>query len=769
MTRTAHWSRPLFERIFHGAHPASDLAQSINQFFHNGGTDCYVVRLAKDAASANLTLRNLADTENVLTVTAKSEGTWGNGIRLIIDYNTPNPDDTFNLHVLYEESGNVIDKEVFTNLSMMPASPNFAPDFVSQSSNLIDLNLHDDMGDPGASDSFINNIANTPAGYSQSRRPFNTDDFDTFLPKLTTILTDGHFEINVNDRGYYDLNLSAIDFDGLTELEDVAGRIAVAINTRLDSGSRVACQWDRIGPEGSTMHVLRITSDSEPYTSVRIRRAQRDDLTSSMMLGLEQGGIEVVRFSNMRPVCNGTMVMGGTAYGDFTDAIDLLSGLPLNAVNELTIAGTPISINVTTEGMAADDLWYQQPDSGTDGVRERLRIIARAVTEEPNVHWRGEVWGYHLVFLKTEGSINDSSTVSLQGSAEEATRTSLADGFIANVRRYSLGDLGTGTYQSQDTDLPPYPGRPGRNGDAPGMEEYIGSELQQTGFHALDSVDLFNLMVLPDDSDVTEEMFLQIIGPAANYCKQHRAFLLIDPPKTWTKNGRPEVRQQTYLIDDLRARLGNAKDHSAVFYPRIQYSNKGLTRSMGAAGTIAGLMARIDSSRGVWKAPAGTEAALNNIMGVEVELTDPENGVLNKLAVNCIRKFPNGFVNWGARTMDGSDDIGSEWKYIPIRRLALFIEESLYRGTKWVVFEPNDEPLWAKIRLNVGVFMARLFRQGAFQGSTPGKAFFVKCDAETTTQADRNLGIVNIVVGFAPLKPAEFVIVKIQQIAGDLI
>jgi phage tail sheath protein FI len=118
--------------------------------------------------------------------------------------------------------------------------------------------------------------------------------------------------------------------------------------------------------------------------------------------------------------------------------------------------------------------------------------------------------------------------------------------------------------------------------------------------------------------------------------------------------------------------------------------------------------------------------------------------------------------------MDGSDDDSSEWKYIPIRRLALFLEESLFRGTKWVVFEPNDEPLWAKIRLNLGAFMMRLFRQGAFQGSTPDKAFFVKCDGETTTQADRDLGIVNILVGFASLKPAEFVIIRIQQIAGEL-
>jgi len=116
----------------------------------------------------------------------------------------------------------------------------------------------------------------------------------------------------------------------------------------------------------------------------------------------------------------------------------------------------------------------------------------------------------------------------------------------------------------------------------------------------------------------------------------------------------------------------------------------------------------------------------------------------------------------------GADALTDEYKYVPVRRLALYIEESLSRGTKWVVFEPNDEPLWAQIRLNVGSFMNTLFRQGAFQGSTPKDAYLVKCDSETTTQDDINKGVVNIIVGFAPLKPAEFVVIKIQQLTGKI-
>jgi phage tail sheath protein FI len=191
-------------------------------------------------------------------------------------------------------------------------------------------------------------------------------------------------------------------------------------------------------------------------------------------------------------------------------------------------------------------------------------------------------------------------------------------------------------------------------------------------------------------------------------------------------------------------------------------------RTFAPSGVVAGLYARIDSTRGVWKAPAGTEATLSGVQGMVYKLNDAENGVLNPLGLNCFRSFPvYGNVSWGARTLVGSDADASQWKYVPVRRIALYIEESLYRGTQWVVFEPNDEPLWAAIRLNVGSFMQELFRKQAFQGKTPSEAYFVKCDKETTTQDDIDRGIVNILVGFAPLKPAEFVVIQIEQLAGQ--
>ncbi|MCP4571240.1 MAG: phage tail sheath family protein, partial [bacterium] len=181
------------------------------------------------------------------------------------------------------------------------------------------------------------------------------------------------------------------------------------------------------------------------------------------------------------------------------------------------------------------------------------------------------------------------------------------------------------------------------------------------------------------------------------------------------------------------------------------------------SGYVAGLYARIDNRRGVWKAPAGTEATLGGAVGLAVDLTDVQQGNLNRIHVNCLRRFPAaGIVSWGARTITSDP----EYTYVPVRRMAILLRVSIYNGIQWAVFEPNDEDLWAALRLNVVAFMTTLYRQGAFQGSSPSDAFFVKVDAETTTQADVDLGIVNVLIGFAPLKPAEFVVVKISQKAG---
>ncbi|MEN6428234.1 MAG: phage tail sheath C-terminal domain-containing protein [Phycisphaerales bacterium] len=292
------------------------------------------------------------------------------------------------------------------------------------------------------------------------------------------------------------------------------------------------------------------------------------------------------------------------------------------------------------------------------------------------------------------------------------------------------------------------------------------AETNKKGLYALEQADLFNLLCIPPylsagDVDVS------LISDAAAYCEKRRAMLLVDSHSDWKDKSTAKSK-----FTDATDYVGTRSKNAALFFPRLRQPNPlhdNQVEEFVPCGAVAGLFARTDTQRGVWKAPAGLDATLVGVPGLSVALTDPENGELNPLGINCLRALPAaGRVVWGSRTLQGDDRLASEWKYVPVRRLALFLEESLYRGTTWVVFEPNDEPLWAQIRLNLSAFMHDLFRQGAFQGTTPRDAYFVKCDKDTTTQNDINKGVVNILVGFAPLKPAEFVIIKIQQMAGQI-
>lgn len=308
------------------------------------------------------------------------------------------------------------------------------------------------------------------------------------------------------------------------------------------------------------------------------------------------------------------------------------------------------------------------------------------------------------------------------------------------------------------------------DGNAITGAEITGSASLKTGLYALEKADLFNLLCLPPPTpggDTPSTAYSE----ALDYCVRRRALLLVDSPAAWGANPASAAGDAVAGLATLSL-TGERARNAALFFPRVRKADPLRENQIGEfvpCGIVAGIFARTDAERGVWKAPAGLDAALNGTAGLQVNLTDGENGQLNPLAVNCLRSFPvAGRVVWGARTMRGADVMADEYKYVPVRRLTLFLEETLYRGTQWVVFEPNDEPLWSQIRLNLGAFMHGLFRRGAFQGSSPREAYFVKCDRETTTQADINNGIVNIHVGFAPLKPAEFVVIRIQQIAGQL-
>lgn len=308
----------------------------------------------------------------------------------------------------------------------------------------------------------------------------------------------------------------------------------------------------------------------------------------------------------------------------------------------------------------------------------------------------------------------------------------------------------------------------------------------------LDKIQVFNLMILPGiaDNSVTwsgDESGPLILSTAIAFCERKMAFLIMDPPVADSADGMVApapgtvpagTTQANTILNTMNSGSLPESKNAALYFPYLLSPDPlsgsatnyvtGQPCEIPPAATVAGVYATTDLARGVWKAPAGFQATCSNVTGVVARgvMNDQRQGTLNPVGVNCLRQFPNiPTVVFGARTLATLTD--QQWMYVPVRRMALFLEQTLYANLKWVIFEPNAQPLWSAITMSINAFMLGLFKQGAFQGDTPSQAFFVQCDNTTTTQADIDNGIVNIVVGFAPLEPAEFVIVTITQMAGQ--
>ncbi|MEA2721879.1 MAG: uncharacterized protein QOJ39_3743 [Candidatus Eremiobacteraeota bacterium] len=318
----------------------------------------------------------------------------------------------------------------------------------------------------------------------------------------------------------------------------------------------------------------------------------------------------------------------------------------------------------------------------------------------------------------------------------------------------------------------------GSDGDVANVD-FIGSaaadsSITGTGLYALDKITDVSLLAIPGRGDTTT------LNAGIEYCKNQRplndCFFISDVGFIAdVKSARSsDATASVVTIADARSFAVTGIDKSAGDYGAIYFPWVFAPDPIGAgsnpkillppSGFVTGIYARTDNSRGVFKAPAGTEAGVAGALGPFVQVSDTEQDVLNPVSLNVIRTVPtSGLVVWGARTI-GSD---AEWRYVPVRRMAIFLRTSIYYGIQWAVFEPNAEPLWASLRLNVRAFMLTQFRAGAFKGVKPSDAFFVLCDETTTTATDIDNGVVNILVGFAPLKPAEFVVLKLSQIVNQ--
>ena len=468
---------------------------------------------------------------------------------------------------------------------------------------------------------------------------------------------------------------------------------------------------------------------------------------------------------------------GATDYTVSLTGLDVSTEYGAAIAAELTTTTTPIAL-VEVDGMPPDAV---PPDGTADSAESAAgshAVVLASTLLDLEAADPG-AWGDRLeTQFSTEEA--DAGNFHLTLTERDSDGNAVAEEVFYNVTTAATGARFLGRLlelrsqlarlsQSADAsalgatpDAVPFAG--GGDGAEPRIAQDLeGSQGDRTGMYSLLEANLFNILCLPLPSwSSANAGDMALWSAATSFCEQQRAFLLLDPPMEWSSYTTAVGEAQTWSV-----RSNNA----AAYFPRVRVPDPLQESRLGdfpPCGVVAGVMARTDAQRGVWKAPAGIDASLRGVPELTVPLTDPQQGDLNQLGINCLRGFPvYGRVIWGARTLNGADVQASEWKYVPIRRLALFLEESLFRGSRWAVFESNDEPLWSELRLSIGAFMHQLFRQGAFQGSSAQAAYFVKCDSETTTQSDIDKGVVNVLIGFAPLKPAEFVIIKLQQLAGQ--
>jgi phage tail sheath protein FI len=793
-----------FERQFGGLDTKSEASYAIQQFFLNGGTEAYVVRTTSTttpAVAAAIAMQDSGGVNSVLVATAISPGQWGNLLRLDVDYGTTDPSTLFNLTVTEISfaggTQQVQATETFRNLSMDSTQTNYAVPVVNGKSQLITLTqvpTHNTRPTQTGTTSTPSTLLGLPSW--QAGHAFLLNDYildaNGNLQKATTAGTSGAAPpawpttLNATKAEGPDTlvwTLVAVNVGVIPEWS--SGHTYSVGDTILDSNLNLVMAI--VGGTAAAAHPVWPTVVGNTVTEA-----------SGLEWKLLPTGSGLV-FPSWNPnqfYPLGAMIIDPNGN---LQKVTTQGATPTSGPNPP--AWTTNISNTTSEASPSTLVWtLVTRNRSLINLKDTMSVTLNTQPAFPtsivlNAHDPSSVtWAWLAGTLQSQlqnvhsslanatvGVVGSNSTeVYLQfksGTSNQADFLSFTGQLATdlgittvNVQQYALGANNAVKEQA----LPGGVAQVGSNGvwdpvnDSTGVAKgLIGDQVAKKGMYALLDADLFNILCIPVTALLHDNAAAQVATNATSLCTLRRAFYILDPPQ---QDGDRDTLTgiQTWLSNNATLRSRNA----ALYFPRLDLAdplNGFRTRITAPSGTIAGLYARTDANRGVWKAPAGTEANLVGIPSLEYKLTDGENGALNPLAINCLRVFPVfGPVCWGARTLFGADQQADDYKYVPVRRFALFLEESLYRGTKWVVFEPNDEPLWAQIRLNIGAFMQSLFRQGAFQGTSPKDAYFVKCDNETTTQTDINNGIVNIVVGFAPLKPAEFVILKIQQIAGQI-
>jgi len=755
-----------YERLFGGLAADSELSYAVQQFFQNGGSQAYVVRTPRHGAE---------DAQVVfggLTFTALSSGSWANG-EILIDIDFANVGEQLSGTLTVNGGSATVSGTLAgfkTNLapgewlvfSVDPTQTPYQIQSITDDNTLALTSNFNGAGGTGAAEFFID-----PTAFNLTVTNLVDGTIEPFAllsmnPNRANFVAS---VINDPDNGSQLVNV-AVASPAPTVAPAQTGLVGKpvsipAVNAALAS----ATVPNTVGVSANSPTVTSNASFENSIQAGQQLVFAADGTHTQYTVKSVDSASQVTLTTNYTGTASSSTiatVIGSVATAAFT--------VPFTVTNPTTApASLPITVTVFAQGTP-----IPQTVAGLASQLQKTLNAALAV-QLPGASVVCSVAGTGAgQALRVNASLPQypDAIITFNSPPPASDPLGISSTPVANINvaHYALG-TGNGTVDSWGSYLTS--AAPGTDGSGlPWTQDLIGDPSLTTGIYALANVDIFNLLSIPDatralpgnssahDPNVD---YNAVYSAAIALCDTKLSMLLVDAP--------PEVNNILAAVDWKTSGLIVNNENGACFFPRIRLLdplNPGMLRTFAPSGVIAGVYATTDSSRGVWKAPAGIQATLNGVQSLVYKMTDAENGELNPLGVNCLRTFPVfGQVLWGARTLVGADAQANSWKYVPVRRTALFLEQSLYQGTQWVVFEPNDEPLWASIRLNLGSFMQTLFLQGAFQGTTPAQAYFVKCDSETTTQTDIDNGIVNILVGFAPLKPAEFVVIQIQQMSGS--
>lgn len=690
------------------------LGYSVNQFFINGGQQAYIVRLVADGKDGTIPSGvasvSLTDSSNntFLTLQAASPGNWATNYGITVKPRTGDPTH-FSLSVIYAPAGaspQVV--ESYQNLSLSPSDPLYVVTVINADSNFVAF----------------------AAGYSPP---------SALLP--ASIPTSAFMLAGTNPIYLQDLNSPSNNY---LQVQAVApntwpSNLGVAVNAPANTTAGYINLQVTYNPGSGAIGGVTLPAVLESYVNLSLN--PNDPSFVAAVLNRSSNFLTVPSTYVAPP--------SGTALA-----------LPAKSVNLSNTASVVIS---DTSGTPVPVLTVQA--SSTSDWPSYFGVLTQA---------DGTGFDLEVVYFPSTGAVGSVAlpvVLEVFKGLTVAAPSLTGSQFITLPKGYAAPTLTTAlnlkaTYPAVPTLLVPNLDGSVLTPNTAAFENKLVDTAGggKAGVYLLSQVNIFNLLCVPGESAALASS-AAILSTLQAFCALERAFLIVDSDFTDTHDNLQKNGPSASIV-------GTNAANSALYFPWIQAPDPLVGNRLAyfpPCGFVAGNYAATDASRGVWKAPAGIAASLDGASGLQFNLTDLQNGDLNVLGINCLRQFrTNGNVVWGARTLQGSDDAGSQWKYVPIRRLALFLESSLYDGTQWVVFEPNDTPLWGQIRLNVGVFMQGLFLQGAFQGTTPQQAYFVKCDSENNPQSSIDMGVVNILVGFAPLYPAEFVVIQIQQIAGQL-